>query len=324
MRIAITGASGHVGANLCRALIAKGYDINALYNQDDRALKGLPINIIKGNVNSLESLDHLMNGAQVVIHAAAYISVNQHNDNLVIETNVEGTRNIINKCLQHNIKRLIHFSSIHAFNAFPLNQPLDETRDLVKHHTYIYDNTKAQSESLVSEANGNGLETVILSPTSVIGPNDFKPSMVGRSLINIYKGKVPALIDGGYDFVDVRDLADAAINAITMARPGQKYLLSGNWHSIKEFGSIVSKVSGIKSPWFVCPIWLAKISLPLAKLFLNEEIRLIFNKQTLEILEDGHRNISSAKAQKELQFSCRPLHQSINDSFNWFKENNYL
>ena len=88
----------------------------------------------------------------------------------------------------------------------------------------------------------------------------------------------------------------------------------------KEFGDMIEKVSGVRRPRFICPIWLAKVSLPLAKLFLNEEIRLIFNKQTLEILEAGHRNICSVKAQKELNFSCRSLEDSITDSFNWFKK----
>ncbi len=324
MKIAITGTSGHVGANLCRALLAQGYEINALLHEDDRAIRGLPLNVIKGNVTSLDSIEELVRGVDVVVHAAAYISVNQHNDQMVIDTNVNGTRNIIQKCKEHKVRRLIHFSSIHAFNSFPLTQPLDETRDLVINHTYIYDNTKAASERLVAEANDDNLETIILSPTSVIGPFDFKPSMVGRSLINIYKRKVPALIEGGYNFVDVRDLVNATINAITMGRPGQKYLLSGNWHSIAEFGDFIQKVSGVKRPWFICPIWLAKLSLPLAKLFLNEEIRLIFNKQTLEILESGHRNISSEKARKELNFKSRSLEESITDSFRWFKENGYL
>lgn len=324
MRIAITGASGHVGANLCRALLEKGYEINALFHEDDRAIKGLPINIVKGNVNSLSSLDELFSGAEIVIHAAAHISVNEHNDDLVIDTNVNGTRNIIAKCIEHKIKRLIHFSSIHAMDSFPLDEPLDETRSMVENSPNIYDNSKSISEKLVRDAPKNGLETIILCPTSVIGPFDFKPSMVGRSLINIYKGKFPALIEGGYDFVDVRDLVEATINAITMGRSGEKYLLSGKWHTIKELGDNMAKVAGIKSPWLVCPLWLAKLGLPIGNLFLNEEIKLVFNKQTIEILRSGHRNISSAKAQKELNFSCRPIEESIQDTYAWFKENNYL
>ena len=324
MLIAITGTSGHVGANLCRSLIAQGHQVNALLHTDDRAIRGLPLNIIKGSVLDKNSLDQLIHGVDAVIHAAAYIAVNQYDDQMVIDTNIEGTRNIIAKCFEHKVKRLIHFSSIHAFNQFPLDIPLDETRELVINPNYIYDQTKAASEKLVVEAYSNGLEAIILSPTSVIGPFDFKPSMVGRSLINIYKKQVPALIEGGYNFVDVRDLVNATINALTMGRPGEKYLLSGNWHSIAEFGNYIAKASGVKRPWFICPIWMAKLFLPLAKLFLKEEIRLIFNKQTLEILETGHRNISSAKAQKELNFSCRPLEETITDSFNWFKENGYL
>ena len=123
MRISITGASGHVGANLCRTLISKGYEINVLLHEDDRAIRGLPLNIIKGNTSEIASLDDLIRNADVVIHAAAYISVNQHNDEQVIATNVNGTRNIIAKCIEYKVKRLIHFSSIHAFNSFPLTEP---------------------------------------------------------------------------------------------------------------------------------------------------------------------------------------------------------
>ncbi len=324
MKIAVTGASGHVGSNLCRALIQKGIETNVLFHDDDKAFRGLAVNVIKGDLNNKESLDNLIRGVDVVIHTAAYISVNQTDDQTVIDTNIEGTKNIIAKCFEHKTSRLIHFSSIHAFNQFPLNEPLDEERILIKDSPYIYDNTKAASELLVREANKNGLETVVLSPTSIIGPFDFKPSLVGRSLINIYKQNLPALISGGYDFVDVRDIAEAAINAITMARAGEKYLLAGKFHSIKEFGDLIEKVSGVRRPRFICPLWLAKFGMPVMKYFVDKENRLVFNKQTIEILESGHRNISSAKAQKELNFKSRPLEVSITDAFHWFKDNGYL
>ncbi len=324
MKVAVTGASGHVGSNLCRALLEKGFEINVLFHEDDKAFRELNVNVIKGEVCSTESIEKLLTDVDIVIHTAAYISVNQHNDQEVINTNIEGTKNIIAKCREHKIKRMIHFSSIHAFNQFPLDHPLDETRDLISISPYIYDKTKAQSEILVREANKDGLETIVLSPTSIIGPYDFKPSMVGRSLINIYKKNLPALISGGYDFVDVRDIASAAINAMTMGQPGEKYLLSGNWHSIKEFGDLIEKVSGVRRPRFICPLGLAKFFMPVVKPFVNKENKLVFNKQTIEILESGHRNISSAKAQKELNFKSRSLEESIYDSFFWFKENGYL
>ncbi|MEI6124483.1 MAG: NAD-dependent epimerase/dehydratase family protein [Bacteroidota bacterium] len=324
MKIAITGASGHVGSNLCRKLIEQNFEINVLYHNDDKAFRDLPLNIIKGELRSIQTLDNLIQGVDIVIHTAAFIAVNQYDEQQVIDTNIQGTKNIIDKCRQHNVKRLIHFSSIHAFNQFPLNQPLNENRELISNSPYIYDKTKAQSETLVRQANGNGLQTIVLSPTSIIGPYDFKPSLVGRSLINIYKRNLPALISGGYDFVDVRDIVDATINAITMAQPGEKYLLSGNWHSIKEFGDLIQKVSGVKRPKFICPLWLAKFGMPLMKYFVDKENRLVFNKQTIEILESGHRNISSAKAKKELNFTCRPLEESIHDAFYWFRNNGYL
>lgn len=324
MKVAVTGASGHVGASLCPLLIEKGFEINVLSYRDDRSFSKLPVHIFKGNLTAPETLDAFLQGVDVVINMAAYISVNLDDDNAVYETNVTGTKNLIKKCLQHGVKRLIHFSSIHAFNAFPLDKPLDELRPLVTDSEFIYDKTKAMSEVLVREANSGKFETVVLNPTSVIGPGDYKPSLIGRTMLNLYHRKIPALVNGGYDFVDVRDVAAATVNAITMARPGEKYLLSGKWHCIREFGEIFAKVSGVKTPGFICPLWLAKLSVPIVRPLLNKEIKVVFNRQTIEILRCSHPDISSEKARKELNFSYRELYESIHDAFIWFKENSYL
>lgn len=325
MKIAITGASGHIGNNLCRYLIDKGFEIKALIYRDDKALRDLPmITIVKGNVNSTDALNELIKNTDIVIHTAATISVNDNNDAEVINTNIRGTENIIKVCMNHKVKRLIHFSSIHAFDMLPLSGTLDENRRILTDSPFVYDLSKSKSEEMVLKANSTDLETVVLSPTSVIGPYDFKPSLIGKAMKSICKNRFPALISGGYDFVDVRDIVEATFNSITMAEPGNKYLLSGKWHSIKEFVELISAVSGCKVPAFICPLWLAKFSLPIARPFLNNEIKIMFNKQTIEILGSGHRNISSEKAKKQLQLKYRPLKTSIADSYNWFKENNYL
>ncbi len=324
MKIAVTGASGHVGANLCPLLIKKGYDVNVLSYRDDRAFRNLKVQIFKGDLNNPVSLNDFLKGVDVVINTAAYISVNLLDDHTVYATNVDGTKTLISKCIEHKVKRLIHFSSIHAFDAFPLNKTLDESSPLVANSKFIYDKTKALSEVIVREANSEQLETVVLNPTSIIGPKDNKPSLIGRTMINLYNKKIPALVSGGYDFVDVRDVAEAAVNAITMARPGEKYLLSGKWYPISEFGKIFSQVSGVKTPWFICPLWLAKATVPVVRPFLNNEIKVVFNRQTVTILAESNRKISSAKAQKELGFKSRNLNLSIADAFQWFKENKYL
>lgn len=324
MKIAVTGASGHVGANLCPMLFEKGYDVNVLFFRDDRAFHNLPVTVFKGNLNDPNSLDGFLEGVDVVINTAAYISVNLHDDNLVYETNVNGTRNLIMKCIEHRVQRLIHLSSIHAFNPFPLDKPLDEQRPLVSTPEFIYDRSKSDSEKIVREANSEQLETIVLNPTSIIGPGDYKPSLIGGTIINLYKNKIPALVHGGYDFVDVRDVAAAAINAITNGEPGEKYLLSGKWHSITEFGDVFSKYSNVKRPWFICPLWLAKVSLPIIKPFLSKEIRVVFNRQTLAILGESNKKIISRKAEQELYFKSRLMEESIKDALYWFKENKYI
>ena len=324
MKVAVTGASGHVGANLCPLLIKQGFEVNVLSFRDDRAFRHLPLQIFKGDLNDAASLDGFIAGADVVINTAAYISVNLNDDETVYNTNVNGTKTLIDKCREHHVKRLIHFSSIHAFNPFPMDECLDENRPLAENTEFIYDRSKADAEKIVRAANCSELETVVLNPTSIIGPGDYKPSLIGRTIINLYHKRLPALVSGGYDFVDVRDVAQAAINAISMAKAGEKYLLSGKWHCIKEFGDIFSSASGVGRPWFICPLWLAQASVPLVRPFLNKEIKVVFNRQTIKILKESNRHISSAKAKKELGFTSRDVHESIRDAVAWFKENNYL
>ncbi len=324
-RIAITGASGHVGACLCRDLIRKGYEVKVLYHKDNTGFRDLNIEVIKGDLLDKNTLKNLVRNSDAVIHLGAVISINGVNHENVIKTNVEGTRNILECSLEAGISRFIHFSSVHALESKPLDKPVDETRPLITSSRMIYETTKAESERLVAKAIKSGLNAVVLNPSAIIGPCDYKPSYLGQAVMKIAQNKLPMLVPGGYNYVDVRDVSKATIAAVTKGRRGERYILSGNWHSMKEISEMTAKITGGKTPKLVCPTSIAKLGVPFIKLYAkiaNEEP--LYTYDSLNILKESNRNTSNLKAQKELGFSARPLSETLKDTLKWFEENGYM
>ena len=324
MTAAVTGASGHIGNNLCRELLKQGIKVKALVREDIRALQGLDIEFVKGEVSDKESLRELIKNSDVVFHLAAVISINGIKKDYIHKINVEGTRNVVEICSEQKKIRLIHFSSIHALIQYPLNKPLTEKNPLAGKDAYIYDKTKAEAERIVLSAVKKGLDAVIVNPTSVIGINDFKPSFLGQAVIKIAKGRLPALIPGGFDWVDVRDVAEGAISAFKTGKTGERYLLSGNWKSLECLAKEINKHTGRKNPIKISS-FIAKIGLPFIYIYskLTGEIPLYTN-ESLNILKYSNKEISSKKAENELGYTSRSFSDTIKDTVKGFMQNNKI
>lgn len=324
MKIAVTGASGHVGTNLCRMLIGQGHQVKALIYRDTKGLMGLPLELIKGNVTSISDLANLCSGCEVVFHLAAYISIRKH-DPACISINADSCNNLIKAAASTGIKKIIHFGSIHAFREKPLDKELNETRELAIGSKISYDHSKALGQKIMMEAASRHLEIVVLSPTGIIGPNDFKPSLLGKALIRFYKGENPVLIPGGYNWVDVRDVCTAAVNAIEYGTSGECYLLGGSWQSLDTLALEIHKLGGRRPPSVQIPVWMARIGAPLINLqsALTKKEPL-YTAVSLQTLSNGHRNISCAKAESVLRFSPRPFHETLSAAIAWFRDNNYI
>ncbi len=323
MNIALTGASGHIGANLCRKLLADNHKLRVLTNRFTASLEGLDLEVVEGDVMNLTSLRELAHGAEVFIHLAASISINGNKH--VLDTNVVGTKNVLDVVREGHVKRLVHFSSIHALVHQPFDQPLDEGRPLAVSDPIIYNQSKALAEELVHHAVESGLDAVIINPTSVMGPNDFKPSLVGQAIIQLYKGKIPALIPGGYDWVDVRDVTAGTISAMENGRTGQAYLLSGHYKTLQELYEQISLVKGKEKTLPVIPFWLADVGVPFLKAWARiSSNKPLYTKESIKILKTAHSGISSRKAREELGYETRPFQHTLRDTLQWFTENNYL
>ncbi len=217
MKVAVTGASGHVGNVLCRELIKQGHRVRALIHHDTDDLGSIGVEMVQGDLMDINSLEKLCMDCEVVYHLAAKISIDEKEKDLVHLTNVTGTQNLIKAAIKTGIKKFIHFSTIHALDPFPLDEKLNETRPFISHTHMIYEQSKTESERLVLEAVQKGLDAVIITPTAIIGPYDYKPSYLGQALIKMYTNSLPMLVPGGYDWVDVRDVVDCAIAAAKRA-----------------------------------------------------------------------------------------------------------
>jgi len=326
MKIAVTGAFGHVGCSLIRALLKEGkHQLRVLQYDDYKALNGLDIEIVKGNLHHADSLVDLCRGIDVLFHLASKISIGSNSYQSVYQTNVEGTKNLVRSAQKAGIKKFIHFSSIHALIHHPYDVMMDESRALATASSIAYEKTKSLAEEWVLTQNSDDFKVVVINPTSIIGPCDYKPSLMGQMLIRLYNNSLPGLVPGGYDWVDVRDIVKSAISAIDNGRSGERYILSGRWTTLKELSAILAEVNGVKINKPIFPLWLARMGVPFIYLWAKMRGQQpLYTYESLKILQSGNKKISFQKAAKDLGHSPRPLGETLKDTIDWFKINKYI
>ena len=199
MRIAVTGATGHLGANLVRLLVERGHEVRALYRRAEslKALAGVAVERQPCDVLDIGTLKAGFAGVDAVMHLAAVISIRGDPDGRVMRTNVEGARNVVDACLARGVAKLVHFSSIHAFKIGQSVEFVDESHPPADESSFRYDQSKALGEKEILAGVKKGLDATILNPTGVIGPFDFKPSRAGTMLRRFLAGRMRVLVAGG-------------------------------------------------------------------------------------------------------------------------------
>ena len=325
MTVAVTGASGHVGANLIRGLLEQNKQVRAICHVSREALEGLDIEVADGDVCDPDSLYSAFKGVDVVYHLAARISLRTDDWPVLEAINVNGTRYVVEACLRAGVRRLVHFSSIHAIEQEPFHLPVDESRPPIEYQGCApYDRSKAAGEAEVRKGIERGLDAVILSPTAIVGPHDYQPSYFGKVLLALAHGRMPALVTSGFDWVDVRDVIAGALAAEKAASTGSKYLLSGHWVSIRNVAEMIFKITGCAAPRFVCPLWLARIGMPIFNAFNRKGgYGELYTPVSLKAL-CSNRNISHEKAARDLEYQPRPFSDTITDTMQWFQESGQL
>ncbi len=320
----VTGATGHIGNVLVKELVKRGEKVRVLVlpDEDLSPLEGLDIEVFKGNVLDKTTLVSAFDGVETVFHLAGIISIMPGKDDIVHEVNVNGTVNMLEAAQNAKVKKFIHTSSIHAFKRIPHGVVVDENVPIDPDAAIAaYDQSKAEATLAVLTAAKNGLAAVVVCPTGVIGPYDFKGSEMGTLIKEWMDHKVNFLIEGNYDFVDVRDVVQGMILARQKGKVGQVYILSGQLIRVADLWRLVKELVSIKSSFFInIPVKLASF---VAK-FTQSYYRKTHSKPrfTTYSIETLHANavISNFKARSVLGYNPRSLRESIKDTVNWWKQ----
>lgn len=325
----VTGANGFLGNNVVRRLLQEEQnEVRALVLPDDElnSLNGLNCKIYYGDVTNKETLKEIFTineKAEVyVIHCAAIVSIKSKHDSKMYEVNFGGTKNIIDNVLKINAK-LVYVSSVHAIEEKENNEVITETTDFNPDNVEgMYAKTKAETAKYFFEMIKNkNLNACIVHPSGIIGPNDFGHTHLTQLIIDFANGKLTACVKGGYDFVDVRDVADGIVKACYKGKKGEAYILSNKYVEIKQLLDIISEVNNTKKIKTILPIWFAKLTAPLSELYyaiLRQPP--LYTRYSLYTLT-SNSNFSNEKAKKELGYTNRELKETIFDTIKWLKEN---
>lgn len=319
----VTGATGHIGNVLVRKLLERGENVRALIlpGESRESISGLRVEAFEGDILNLDSVFESMRGIKGIFHLAGVISIMPGPNPFVRKVNVEGTKNILRAASEKKIK-LIYTSSIHAIQRVDApSGVIDESVPYDMNNPYgAYDRSKAEATLEVLNAARSGLEAVVACPTGVIGPYDFRGSMMGAVIHGAAVAKPTLYVDGAYDFVDVRDVANGLIAAAEHGKRGESYILSGQKITVRYLLETVREITGKHFFQMKIPFDLAKfaaIFTPMYYRFANETPR--FTPYSLEVLQ-SNSNISHAKATRELGYKPRPIFDSIRDAVKWFLE----
>lgn len=319
----MTGATGHVGYALLLELIKDGQKPTILIRKDISIFDGLECEKVIGDVTDPDSLVKAFEGADVVYHSAGIIELKPGNEDLVYNVNVTGTKNVVEACKKCGVKKLVYMSSVDTYPPLPNGEMMTELShydpDILEG---TYAKTKAEATQFVIDANGtDGLETVIIQPSACIGPYDFKVSSIGEMVRMIIKGNFPVTLTfGKYNFVDVRDVAQAAVAASKKGRPGECYLICGDAITVAEFIEITVKALGKKVPKIKLHKWLADLSAPIMEVYYKvTDTTPLFTRYSIRKLV-SNCNFSNAKARAELDYNPMTVEKSIKDMADWIKD----
>jgi len=326
----VTGAAGHLGSVVTSMLNDQRKSVYALCLPDEKHLpKSDYIKIFTGDVCNIDSLTEIFesckNKSVTVIHCAGIVSIASKYNQKVYDVNVNGTKNIISLCEKYNIDKLIYISSVHAIPELPAGKIVKEVEHFSPNDvTGLYAKTKAEATQCVLDYSKRGHKANIIHPSGIVGPGDFGRGHITQLVIDYYKGGLTSMINGGYNFVDVRDVALGILSCCDNGKNGECYILSGQYFKVHELLNLLHEITGKKKIKIILPLWFAKVTAPLSELYYmilrQPPLYTSYSIYTLHT----NANFSCEKAAKELGYTIRPMLQTLTDTVNWLKLNNRI
>ena len=330
-RVLVTGANGFLGRHLLTELLARGYAVRALVRSAAQAdstpllpLSSLPIEIYEGDLTRPATLAGAADGCQAILHAAALAQVNPARNPAVWAVNYEGTKSVLALARQATVRRLVYVGTANVFGFGPRQQPGDETRPYAGQcYGLDYMDSKRAATDLVRQAAAQGLPAVLVHPTFMLGPGDAKPTS-NALLLALYHQQVPGYPAGGKNYVHVRDVAVATVNALTQGRVGESYILGHENLSYREAFSLIAEILNVDAPRWPIPLVLARLFAAGAGLYAHFRRKpALVNLAMVAVAHDAHY-FSVRKAVAELGLPQTPVATAVAEAAAWFWKHDYF
>ena len=327
MKALVTGATGFVGSHLVRLLIEAGHSVRILYRSAGKlaALDGLAFERVQADLDDAEALKRACDGCQLVFHLAAKVDYWKDNDKDTLwRINVDGTRNVLTAAKAAAVQRVIFTSSASTIGIRPGTELADESEPFnLPPPRFWYAWSKVKAEEVAARFVADGLDVVILNPTVIIGPGDLN-AISGTFIIETarYQWAVP-ISAGGLAVIDVRDVAQAHINAINRGRPGERYILNTANYAYQEWFRMIARATGVRAPIFSIPNWMLE---PAARLI--EWCRRLGIQTPMDAsqtrLGGACIYFDGSKAYDELFTPRIDIETSLKATFQWYAERGYI
>ncbi len=325
----VTGAAGFIGSHVVRELLSDGVSVRAMVlpGENTRNIDGLDIQTVQADVLDRRSVDKALKGVDTLFHLAAVYSIWMKDWKNIYEVNIAGTRNMLRAAMDAGVKRVVYTSSIAALGIAPGKElSTEETPfnqyDLGSH--YVLTKYLSQQEAL-SFAD-RGLDLVVVNPAFPFGPRDVAPTPTGQLIVDILKRRNMFYFSGGINIVDVRDVARGHVLAAKKGKRGNKYILGNLNVTMKEFITMVYRAAGFRLRVKVrLPIPALKLSARVFKLWSDTISRRPPLTTPVEVrYSSQYLYFDPSKARKELGLQPTPVEESLRDSVEWFRKNNYI
>ncbi len=327
MKVLLTGGTGFVGGNVARALQAAGHDVRALARTGSSTLtlRDTGIETLPGDVRDRDSVAKAIDGCQGLVHCAALYSFWEPDPNLLYETNVTGTRTVLEEAMKAGVARCVYTSTVSTVRIPKGGVGTEENTPSQKELVGHYKRSKFLAEREALDLASKGLPVVVVNPTTPVGPWDVKPTPTGRIVLDFVRGRIPAYIETGMNLVDVEDVAVGHVLALEKGRPGERYLLGNRNLTLRQVFGLLEEVSGKKGPKIGVPPWLA-----MGAGYIDEfvEGKLLRRKPwiPLEGLKVSRKPmyVSCEKAIKELGMPQSSLEGALEKAIRWFRDYGYV
>ena len=319
----VTGATGFLGRAVAEELVRRKAQVHALVLHDDPYTDLLPkeVRTVIGDVCDKSSLSDFFADADsrtCVIHCAGIVSVASRPGPRLYQVNVGGTWKVLRQCMEHNVGKMVYVSSVHAIpeksKGCIISEDCEFSPGLVDGD---YAKSKAAATELVFDAAERGLNASIVFPSGIIGPGDLQGGSFTSMAKSFLSGKLPFAVRGGYDFVDVRDVARGILACSESGEPGKGYILSGCYVTIRRMLQLVGKAAKLKYRSICLPLGLARLAAPYyERRSLRERKPLFFTPYSVSVLASNGQ-FSHAAASERFAYQPRPIEETLGDMTAW-------